>query len=136
MAGTGRYLLGRAPQRHALPRKPLPRDHTNRLLSFDRQYLLGKACNKHAVFEVVVTFQFWMPSTFAIPRLLVCVFTFLAMSLAGCVSASAATRHVVLLLDERAELPGLAKFTEEITNTLRSGSAEPIETGHEFPREF
>jgi len=54
--------------------------------------------------------------------------TSLAMSIAGCLPVLAATRHVVLLFDERVELPGLSLLDAELVNTLRSNSTtEPIE---------
>jgi signal transduction histidine kinase len=53
--------------------------------------------------------------------------TGLAMAIAGCLPVSAATRHVVLLYDERVELPGLSLLDTELVNTLRSNSSEPIE---------
>jgi signal transduction histidine kinase len=53
--------------------------------------------------------------------------TNLAMSIAGCLPVLAATRHVVLLFDERVELPGLSLLDAELVNTLRSNSTEPIE---------
>lgn len=53
------------------------------------------------------------------------------MSIAGCLPASAATRHIVLLYDERIELPGLSLLDNEIVRTLRSGSTEPIEVYRE-----
>jgi hypothetical protein len=53
--------------------------------------------------------------------------TGLAMAIAGCLPVLAATRHVVLLYDERVELPGLALLDTELVNTLRSNSGEPIE---------
>jgi signal transduction histidine kinase len=46
------------------------------------------------------------------------------MSNAG---AGAATRHVVLLFDERVELPGLAALEAEFASTLRASSTDPIE---------
>jgi len=54
-------------------------------------------------------------------------FTGLAMAIAGCLPVLAATRHVVLLYDERVELPGLSLLDTELVNTLRSNSSEPIE---------
>ncbi len=51
----------------------------------------------------------------------------LAMSIAGCLPVSAATRQVVLLFDERVELPGLSLLDAELVRTLRSNSTEPIE---------
>ena len=38
-----------------------------------------------------------------------------------------ATRHVVLLFDERPELPGLALLEADLVRTLRANSTEPIE---------
>ena len=46
-------------------------------------------------------------------------------------SASSATRRVVLLFDERPELPGLAQLEAELVRTLGSSSAEPIEVYRE-----
>jgi len=37
------------------------------------------------------------------------------------------TRHVLLLFDERTELPGLSVLNADFLNTLRSGSADPVE---------
>ena len=51
----------------------------------------------------------------------------LAMLIAGCLPLSAATRHIVLLFDERVELPGLSLLEAELVRTLRSKSTEPIE---------
>jgi signal transduction histidine kinase len=42
-------------------------------------------------------------------------------------SPQANTRHVVLLFDERTELPGLALLNDDFLQTLRSGSADPVE---------
>jgi signal transduction histidine kinase len=53
--------------------------------------------------------------------------TGLAMSVACCLQASAATRHVVLLFDERIELPALSLLDDELAHTLRANSAEPVE---------
>jgi signal transduction histidine kinase len=53
--------------------------------------------------------------------------TGIIMSIICCLPASAATRHVVLLFDERVELPGLALLEAEFVHTLRSNSAEPVE---------
>jgi signal transduction histidine kinase len=63
------------------------------------------------------------------PRLrqLMMACTALAMSIACCLQASAATRHVVLLFDERVELPGLSLLDKELANTLRANSTEPVE---------
>ena len=63
--------------------------------------------------------------------ILLIAWTGLAMSIAGCLPASAATRHIVLLYDERIELPGLSLLDNEIVRTLRSGSTEPIEVYRE-----
>ena len=49
------------------------------------------------------------------------------MSIACCLPALAATRHVVLLFDERVELPGLSFLDTELANTLRANSPEPVE---------
>jgi signal transduction histidine kinase len=53
--------------------------------------------------------------------------TGLAMAIAGCLPTLAATRHVVLLYDERVELPGLSLLDTELVHTLRSNSTEAIE---------
>ena len=45
--------------------------------------------------------------------------------------ASSATRRVVLLFDERPELPGLARLDAEFVRTLVSSSTEPIEVYRE-----
>jgi hypothetical protein len=60
--------------------------------------------------------------------LLLC--TFLA-SLGGPLPVSAATRNVVLLFDERVELPGLSPFDAEFVRTLQSNSGEAIEVYRE-----
>ena len=57
--------------------------------------------------------------------------TGLAMLISGCLPVSAATRHVVLLFDERVELPGLSLLEAELVRTLRSNSSEPIEVYRE-----
>ena len=44
---------------------------------------------------------------------------------------SAATRHVVLLFDERVELPGLSLLDAELVRTLRSNFTEPVEVYRE-----
>jgi hypothetical protein len=51
--------------------------------------------------------------------------------LASHVVAQAATRHVVLLFDERVELPGLSALEADLVRTLRENSAEPIEVYRE-----
>ena len=55
----------------------------------------------------------------------------IAMLIAGCLPVSAATRHIVLLFDERVELPGLSLLEAELVRTLRSNSSEPIEVYRE-----
>ena len=57
--------------------------------------------------------------------------TGLAMLISGCLPVSAATRHIVLLFDERVELPGLSLLEAELVRTLRSNSNEPIEVYRE-----
>jgi len=57
--------------------------------------------------------------------------TGIAMLIAGYLPASAATRHIVLLFDERVELPGLSLLEAELVRTLRSNSTEPIEVYRE-----
>jgi hypothetical protein len=55
----------------------------------------------------------------------------LVMSITGCLSASAATRHIVLLFDERVELPGLSLLEAEFVHTLRFDATEPVEVYRE-----
>jgi signal transduction histidine kinase len=55
----------------------------------------------------------------------------LALLIFGCLPVSAATRHIVLLFDERVELPGLSLLEAELVRTLRSNSSEPIEVFRE-----
>src|SRR5712675_1508136 len=43
----------------------------------------------------------------------------------------AGTRNIVLLYDERVELPGLSLLDAELGRVLRSGSSEPIEVYRE-----
>jgi len=57
--------------------------------------------------------------------------TGLATLISGCLPVSAATRHIVLLFDERVELPGLSLLDAELVRTLRSNSNEPIEVYRE-----
>jgi len=45
--------------------------------------------------------------------------------------ASSATRRVVLLFDERPELPGLAQFDAEFVGKFAAGSAEHVEVFRE-----
>jgi signal transduction histidine kinase len=53
--------------------------------------------------------------------------TGLVILISGCLPVSAATRHIVVLFDERLELPGLSQLDAELDHVLRSGSSEPIE---------
>jgi hypothetical protein len=64
--------------------------------------------------------------------ILLIVCTGLAMSIAACLPVSAATRHIVLLFDERVELPGLSLLDAELVRALRSNSTEPIEVYREW----
>jgi signal transduction histidine kinase len=57
--------------------------------------------------------------------------TSILLTITGCSPASAATRHIVLLFDERVELPGLSRLEAEFVHTLRSGSPEPVEVYRE-----
>ncbi|MGC1948487.1 MAG: hypothetical protein WA679_13170, partial [Pseudolabrys sp.] len=43
------------------------------------------------------------------------------------VAATCATRHVVMLFDERPELPGLAAMSDELERTLATGSGDRFE---------
>ena len=62
------------------------------------------------------------------PRIILLIAcTGIIMSIICCSPASAATRHIVLLFDERVELPGLALLEAEFVHTLRSNSADPVE---------
>jgi hypothetical protein len=47
------------------------------------------------------------------------------------VAAPSATRHVVMLFDERLEFPGLAALEAEFVRTLNSSSPDRIETYRE-----
>jgi signal transduction histidine kinase len=51
----------------------------------------------------------------------------LVIWIAGLLPAAAATRHVVLLFDERPELPGLAALDAEFVRTIREKSPERVE---------
>ena len=51
--------------------------------------------------------------------------------IAGAVPASSATRNVVLLFDERPELPGLAVLDADLVRTLAANSADHIEVYRE-----
>ena len=64
-------------------------------------------------------------------RLLLIACAGLLMSITGCLPASAATRHVVLLFDERVELPGLSLLEAEFVHTLRFNATEPVEVYRE-----
>ena len=55
----------------------------------------------------------------------------LAVWIGGVLPASSATRSVVLLFDERVELPGLAALESEFIQTLASNSSDHIETYRE-----
>jgi signal transduction histidine kinase len=55
----------------------------------------------------------------------------LAVLISGCLPVSAATRQIVLLFDERVELPGLSLIEAELVRTLRSNSSEAIEVYRE-----
>ena len=55
----------------------------------------------------------------------------LAVWIGGVLPASSATRSVVLLFDERVELPGLAALEAEFVQTLASNSSDHIETYRE-----
>jgi signal transduction histidine kinase len=57
--------------------------------------------------------------------------TALAMLVSGCLPVLAATRHIVLLFDERVELPGLSLIEAELVRTLGSNSNEAIEVYRE-----
>jgi signal transduction histidine kinase len=57
--------------------------------------------------------------------------TSLVVWAAGALPASSATRHVVLIYDERLDLPGLAALDADLTNTLTSNSSDPIEVYRE-----
>ena len=51
--------------------------------------------------------------------------------IAGSLPASSATRHVVMLFDERLEFPGLASLEAEFVRSLTSSSPDHIETYRE-----
>src|SRR5258705_13072675 len=57
--------------------------------------------------------------------------TGLAILISGCLPVLGATRHIVLLFDERVELPGLSLLDAELVRALRSNSTEPIEVYRE-----
>src|SRR5690348_3021942 len=53
------------------------------------------------------------------------------VSIASALPASSATRRVVLLFDERPELPGLSLLQADLVRTLTSNSADRIEVYNE-----
>jgi signal transduction histidine kinase len=59
------------------------------------------------------------------------VWASLALTIAGPLPVSAETRSVVLLFDERVELPGLSLLDAEFVRTLQANSADPIEVYRE-----
>ena len=65
--------------------------------------------------------------TMKLRTIILIAFMGLAVSIVGCLPVSAAPRNVVLLFDERVELPGLSLLNAEIVHTLEANSAEPIE---------
>jgi hypothetical protein len=54
-----------------------------------------------------------------------------AASIGNTFAASSSTRHVVMVFDERVELPGLAALEAEFVGTLTSNSPDRIETYRE-----
>lgn len=58
---------------------------------------------------------------------LMCLCAGLGAVLGSIMPAHSATRHVVMLFDERPELPGLAALDAEFAGTLNAGSADRIE---------
>jgi len=59
------------------------------------------------------------------------VWTSLALTIAGPLPVSAETRRVVLLFDERVELPGMSRLDAEFIRTLRANSTDPVEVYRE-----
>ena len=55
----------------------------------------------------------------------------LAFTIAGPLPVSAETRRVVLLFDERVELPGMSRLDAEFIRTLQANSADPVEVYRE-----
>ena len=55
----------------------------------------------------------------------------LALAIADPLPASAETRRVVLLFDERVELPGMSRLDAEFVRTLQANSADPVEVYRE-----
>jgi len=78
-------------------------------------------------------FTLWAPTRRAakLRTTLLMAFAGLVMSITGCLPASAATRHIVLLFDERVELPGLSLLEAEFVHTLRFDATEPVEVYRE-----
>lgn len=64
-------------------------------------------------------------------RVLQVICTSLIVWIATVLAASSATRHVVLLFDERPELPGLAALEADLVRTLSSNSTDHIEVYRE-----
>ena len=90
--------------------------------------IAGTRSGRRALFTVYVSFR--RQATVRLTILLVAC-TVLATSIAVCSPVSAATRNIVLLYDERVELPGLSLLDAELGHVLRSGSSEPIEVYRE-----
>ena len=86
--------------------------------------IAGTRSGRRALFTVYVSFR--RQATVRLTILLVAC-TVLATSIAVCSPVSAATRNIVLLYDERVELPGLSLLDAELGHVLRSGSSEPVE---------
>ena len=59
------------------------------------------------------------------------VWASLALTIACPLSVSAETRRVVLLFDERVELPGMSRLDAEFVRTLQADSADPVEVYRE-----
>jgi signal transduction histidine kinase len=59
------------------------------------------------------------------------VWASLALTIAGPLPVSAETRRVVLLFDERVELPGMSRLDAEFVRTLQANSADPVEVYRE-----
>lgn len=59
------------------------------------------------------------------------VWTSLALAIASPLPVYAETRRVVLLFDERVELPGLSLLDAELVRTLQANSADPVEVYRE-----
>jgi signal transduction histidine kinase len=59
------------------------------------------------------------------------VWASLALPIAAPLPASAETRKVVLLFDERVELPGMSRLDAEFVRTLQANSTDPVEVYRE-----